>query len=43
MAQRLDVTDLNAYYGSFRAVADVNLSIEPNSVTAFIEIGRAHV
>ncbi|WP_454050921.1 phosphate ABC transporter ATP-binding protein PstB [Cellulomonas sp. Marseille-Q8402] len=36
MAQRIDVKDLNIYYGSFRAVADVNMTIEPRSVTAFI-------
>jgi phosphate transport system ATP-binding protein len=36
MAKRIDVTDVNSYYGKFRAVADVSLSIEPNSVTAFI-------
>jgi phosphate transport system ATP-binding protein len=36
MAQRIDVTDLNVYYGSFKAVEDVTLSIEPKSVTAFI-------
>ena len=27
---------MNAYYGSFRAVADVSLTVEPKSVTAFI-------
>ncbi|GIG23995.1 phosphate ABC transporter ATP-binding protein PstB [Cellulomonas denverensis] len=36
MAQRIDVKDLNIYYGNFRAVADVNMTIEPRSVTAFI-------
>jgi phosphate transport system ATP-binding protein len=36
MAQRIDVTDLNAFYGSFKAVADVSLAVEPKSVTAFI-------
>jgi phosphate transport system ATP-binding protein len=36
MAQRIDVTDLNVYYGTFKAVEDVTLSIEPKSVTAFI-------
>ena len=36
MAQRIDVKDLNIFYGSFRAVADVNMTIEPRSVTAFI-------
>ncbi len=36
MAQRIEVKDLNIYYGAFRAVADVEMSIEPRSVTAFI-------
>ncbi len=36
MAQRIDVKDLNIFYGAFRAVADVNMTIEPRSVTAFI-------
>ncbi len=36
MAQRIDVKDLNIYYGDFRAVADVAMSVEPRSVTAFI-------
>jgi phosphate transport system ATP-binding protein len=36
MAQRIDVKDLNIFYGSFRAVADVNMTIVPRSVTAFI-------
>jgi len=36
MAQRIDVKDLNIFYGSFKAVADVNMTIEPRSVTAFI-------
>jgi phosphate transport system ATP-binding protein len=36
MAKRLDVKDLNLYYGKFHAVADVSLSVPPRSVTAFI-------
>jgi phosphate ABC transporter, ATP-binding protein len=36
MANRIDLESLNAYYGDFQAVHDVNLSIAPNSVTAFI-------
>ena len=36
MAQRIDVKDLNIFYGSFRAVADVDMTIEPRSVTALI-------
>jgi phosphate transport system ATP-binding protein len=36
MATRIEVTGLTAYYGRFKAVADVNLTIEPKNVTAFI-------
>ncbi len=36
MATRIDVTGLTAYYGKFKAVSDINFSIEPKSVTAFI-------
>jgi len=36
MAKRIDVTDLDIYYGSFKAVEGVSLSVEPRSVTAFI-------
>ena len=36
MAKRLDLKELNIYYGSFKAVADVTMSILPRSVTAFI-------
>ena len=36
MAKRIDVKDLNVYYGDFKAVEDVSLTIEPRSVTAFI-------
>ncbi len=36
MAKRLDLKDVNIYYGSFQAVADVELSVSPRSVTAFI-------
>ncbi|MEP7368566.1 MAG: phosphate ABC transporter ATP-binding protein PstB [Dermatophilaceae bacterium] len=36
MAKRIDVKDLNAYYGAFKAVADVSMTVEPRSVTAFI-------
>ena len=36
VAKRLDLKDVNIYYGSFRAVADVSLSVLPRSVTAFI-------
>ena len=36
MAKRLDLKDVNIYYGAFHAVADVGLSVQPRSVTAFI-------
>ena len=36
MAKRIDVKDLNIYYGKFLAVSDVNLTVPPRSVTAFI-------
>ena len=36
MAKRLDLKDVNIYYGAFHAVADVSLSVPPRSVTAFI-------
>ena len=36
MAKRIDVNDLNVYYGDFLAVEGVDMSIEPNSVTALI-------
>jgi phosphate transport system ATP-binding protein len=36
MAQRIDVKDVNIYYGSFKAVEDVSMTIESRSVTAFI-------
>jgi len=35
-AKTVSVTDLNLYYGSFLAVKDVNVTIEPNKVTALI-------
>src|SRR5882672_1872333 len=36
MAKRLDLKDVNIYYGAFHAVANVALSVQPRSVTAFI-------
>ncbi|MFD6141668.1 phosphate ABC transporter ATP-binding protein PstB [Promicromonospora sp. NPDC060271] len=36
MAQRIDVKDVNIYYGDFRAVEGVSMTIDPKSVTAFI-------
>ena len=36
MSKRIEVNDLNVYYGSFRAVEGITLEIEPRTVTAFI-------
>ncbi|RAV32777.1 phosphate ABC transporter ATP-binding protein PstB [Corynebacterium heidelbergense] len=36
MAKRLDLKDVNIYYGDFHAVQNVNLNIPPKAVTAFI-------
>jgi phosphate transport system ATP-binding protein len=36
MAKRIDVSDLDIYYGDFKAVEGVSLSVEPRSITAFI-------
>jgi phosphate transport system ATP-binding protein len=36
MAKRIDVTDVDIFYGSFQAVADVSMTVQPRTVTAFI-------
>ena len=36
MSKRIEVRDLNVFYSKFKAVADVNITIEPRTVTAFI-------
>ena len=36
MSKRIEVNDLNVYYGKFKAVEGVSMVIEPRSVTAFI-------
>ncbi|MBN1094128.1 phosphate ABC transporter ATP-binding protein [Blastococcus sp. TML/M2B] len=36
MAKRIEVSDLNIYYGNFLAVEGVTISIEPRSITALI-------
>jgi phosphate transport system ATP-binding protein len=36
VAKRIEVSDLNIYYGNFLAVEGVNVSIEPRSITALI-------
>ena len=36
MAKRIDVSGLAAYYRAFKAIDDISIAIEPQSVTAFI-------
>ncbi|GLZ14668.1 phosphate import ATP-binding protein PstB [Actinomadura sp. NBRC 104425] len=36
MAKRIEVSGLHAYYGGVHAIADISMTIEPRSVTAFI-------
>ncbi len=36
MAKRIESIGLNAYYGGFKAIADVSLTIEPKTITALI-------
>jgi phosphate transport system ATP-binding protein len=36
LSKRIEATSLNIYYGSFKAVEDVDFTVEPRSVTAFI-------
>jgi phosphate transport system ATP-binding protein len=36
MSKQIDIIDLDCYYGAFKSVAGVNLSIAPRAVTAFI-------
>lgn len=36
MGKRIDVENLNIFYGTFKAVQDVTMTIEPRSCTAFI-------
>ncbi len=36
MSKRIEIKDLDIYYGKFHAVHDVNMTIHPRSVTAFI-------
>jgi phosphate transport system ATP-binding protein len=36
VSKRIEVSDLNVFYGNFKAVEDVSLTIEPRTVTAFI-------
>jgi phosphate transport system ATP-binding protein len=36
VSKRIEVSDLNVFYGNFKAVEGVSLTIEPRTVTAFI-------
>ncbi len=36
MSKRIEVNDLDVFYGKFKAVEDVTITIEPRTVTAFI-------
>ena len=36
MSKRIELKSLDVYYGSFKAVEDVNMVIEPRAITAFI-------
>ncbi|MDG4791513.1 phosphate ABC transporter ATP-binding protein PstB [Micromonospora sp. WMMD1102] len=36
MAKRIDATSVTAYYGSFKAIEEINLTVEPKTVTALI-------
>ncbi len=36
MAKQITLDNVNAYYGGFKAIADISMTIEPKSVTAFI-------
>jgi phosphate transport system ATP-binding protein len=36
VSKRIEVNDLNVFYGKFKAVEDISLTIEPRTVTAFI-------
>jgi phosphate transport system ATP-binding protein len=36
VSKSIEVKDLNAFYGGFKAVADITMSIHPGTVTAFI-------
>jgi phosphate transport system ATP-binding protein len=36
MAKRIEATNVSAYYGSFKAIQNINLVVEPKTVTALI-------
>ena len=36
MAKRIEIRDVNIFYGAFHAVEEVSMTVEPRTVTAFI-------
>ncbi|OKI52937.1 phosphate ABC transporter ATP-binding protein PstB [Micromonospora sp. CB01531] len=36
MAKRIEATNVTAYYGAFKAIENINLTVEPKTVTALI-------
>jgi phosphate transport system ATP-binding protein len=36
MAKRIDISGLSAFYGNFKAIDDISMTVEPRTVTAFI-------
>ncbi|WP_319459942.1 phosphate ABC transporter ATP-binding protein PstB [Micromonospora sp. RTP1Z1] len=36
MAKRIEATNVSAYYGAFKAIENINLTVEPKTVTALI-------
>ena len=38
MAKRVELNDLNCYYGDFHAVDSVTLTVEPKSVTVEVDV-----
>ena len=36
MMDKFEIKDVNLHYGAFHALHDINLSIAPNEITAFI-------
>src|SRR6266702_8858999 len=36
MAKRIEATNISAFYGSFKAIDSISMTIEPKSVTALI-------
>jgi len=36
VAKQIDISDLNVFYGDFKAVADISMTVNPRAVTAFI-------